>query len=267
MIDFDLAIAWHKTFLHHLDRELAGAGRTAALRHPCDDNRCALGRWLAGAGQACRHLPAYAAVSARHRDFHDQVCDMMQQLRDGQAEQAAKLRATAVRQASIDLVAAIESLQQQFTTLSPDEREALAKPAAQFHAPLQWDDSYNLGLLPIDQEHQQLTALANRLHERPDANCHDETVVDILTAVGKFLVIHFQNEEAIMRQLGMPDELIAEHMRAHNYILDQYAELNIAAASGTTYRATDIFARLMDWIERHMLEYDMRIKDYLPARG
>ena len=182
--------------------------------------------------------------------------------RNGQPAAAAALRDSVVRQASDELVDAIETLRQEYAALSAAERAS-----RDAHVPLHWDDTYTLGLLPIDREHQQLTALANRLHERPDATCHDEVVVDILTSLGKFLVIHFRNEEAIMRQLRMPDEQIAEHVRAHNYILDQYAELNIAAAGGTAYRATDIFARLMDWIERHMLEYDQRIKDYLPARG
>lgn len=131
--------------------------------------------------------------------------------------------------------------------------------------PLRWDAAFDLGQATIDAQHRQLVELANRLLERPNATMHDEAVVDILTKLGKSLADHFRSEEIIMRQLGMPAERLAEHVRAHNRILDQYAELNIAAAGGTPYRAADVFVQVVDWVGHHMVEYDLDIKAYLPA--
>lgn len=142
-------------------------------------------------------------------------------------------------------------------------------PAEQPHGaavrPLQWDSRYDIGLSAIDDQHRHLVALANRLLERPGATMRDERVVDILTALGAALVSHFRSEEAIMGQLGMPEEQIAEHVRAHNRILDQYAEFNIAAAAGAPYCAADVFVRVIDWVGRHMIEHDLVIRNYLPA--
>lgn len=267
MIDFDLAVAWHKTFLHHLDRELAGEEQSSAgLRHPCDVGRCDLGRWLDGAGQAYRHLTHFAAVQQQHRLFHERVCATLQQLRQGDRDAAVALRAAVVQTASDALVHAIEALRHEYAALSPAAVVMLERLSAlDASAPLHWDEAFALGLKAIDDEHRELTALANRLHERPEATSRDEAVVDILTALGKFLVVHFRNEEAIMWQLGMPEDLVAEHVRAHNRILDQYADLNIAAAGGDAYRAADIFVHVMEWVGRHMVDYDLRIKAYLPA--
>jgi hemerythrin len=131
--------------------------------------------------------------------------------------------------------------------------------------PLKWDAAFDIGQAAIDDQHRQLVELANRLLERPDATMHDEAVVDILTALGKALDKHFRSEELIMRQLGMPEPQLAEHVRAHNRILDQYAELNISAASGASHRAADVFVQVIDWVGHHMVDYDLAIKAYLPA--
>jgi hemerythrin-like metal-binding protein len=269
MIDLDLAVAWHKTFLHHLDRELAGEEQSSAeLLPPFDASRCELGRWLDGAGQAYRPLTHFAAVQQQHRLFHDRVCATLQKLRQGDRNGAVALRTAVVQTASNALVHAIEALRQEYAALSPEACAMFERLSAQdTSSPLHWDEAFALGLPAIDREHRELTALANRLHEHPEATCRDEVVVDILTALGKFLVVHFRNEEAIMRQLGMPEDMVDEHVRAHNRILDQYADLNIAAAGGDAYRAADIFVHVMEWVGRHMVDYDLRIKAYLPACG
>jgi hemerythrin-like metal-binding protein len=141
----------------------------------------------------------------------------------------------------------------------------LAPPEQAAPQPLKWDAAFDIGHPAIDDQHRQLVELANRLLEHPEATMHDEAVVDILTKLGNSLDEHFRSEEAIMGRFGMPATLLAEHVRAHNRILDQYAEFNIAAAAGASYRAADIYAKVLDWVGHHMVEHDLLIKDYLPA--
>jgi hemerythrin len=131
--------------------------------------------------------------------------------------------------------------------------------------PLRWEAGFDIGLAAIDDQHRGLVELANRLLEYPEATMRDEAVVDILTALGKALDKHFRSEEVIMHQFGMPARQLAEHVHAHNRILDQYAELNITAAGGASYRAADIFTQVIDWVGHHMVDYDLAIKAYLPA--
>jgi len=131
--------------------------------------------------------------------------------------------------------------------------------------PLRWDAAFAIGLSAIDDQHRDLVELANRLLEHPEATMRDEAVVDILTALGRALDKHFRSEELIMRQLGMPARRLDAHVRDHDRILDQYAELNIAAASGAPYRAADVYAQVVDWVGHHMVEHDLDIKAYLPA--
>lgn len=128
-----------------------------------------------------------------------------------------------------------------------------------------WKDFLVVGLPDIDEQHMLLCTLANRLLDRPEASGRDERVVDILTDLGKFLILHFQSEEAIMRQLGMRQEEYEQHVRDHNRIIEDYANLNLAAARGKHYTAAEVFAIVKQWVSDHFHTHDVKIRNYLPA--
>jgi hemerythrin-like metal-binding protein len=130
-----------------------------------------------------------------------------------------------------------------------------------------WNDAFTLGLPAIDEQHALLFTMANRLLDHPDALSREEKVVDILTDLGKFLILHFQTEEAMMRQLGVPAAEFERHARAHNLIIDEYAELNLAVAHGRHHTATEIFAQVRTWLHDHLHSDDIKLRDYLPVRA
>jgi hemerythrin-like metal-binding protein len=133
--------------------------------------------------------------------------------------------------------------------------------------PLVWNSSAAIGITAIDDQHARLCHLANRLLDHPDAPGHDEHVVDILTDLGRFLMLHFQTEEEHMQRLGMPADEIASHRQAHNRIIDQYAELNLAAVRGQTHTATEIFRLVRHWVSDHLDMDDLQIRAYTPNPG
>lgn len=130
-----------------------------------------------------------------------------------------------------------------------------------------WNDSLAVGLPAIDEQHMLLCSLANRLLDHPEALAKDELVVDILTDLGKFLILHFQTEEAMMRTLGVPNDEYEHHVKAHNFIIDEYAELNLAIAHGRHHTAAEIFTLVRTWLHDHFHGNDLRLRDYAPARA
>lgn len=130
-----------------------------------------------------------------------------------------------------------------------------------------WNESFMVGLPAIDEQHALLFKLANRLLDHPEAFVRDEQVVDILTDLGKFLILHFQSEEAMMRQLGIPTAEYERHVHAHNLIIDEYAELNLQAARGHPRTAMDVFALVRSWLHDHFVSDDSKLRDYVPARA
>ncbi|MEW6514389.1 MAG: hemerythrin family protein [Pseudomonadota bacterium] len=128
-----------------------------------------------------------------------------------------------------------------------------------------WSDSLAIGLPAIDEQHKLLCSLANRLLDQPDAHAKDEFVVDILTDLGKFLILHFQTEEAMMRKLCIPQDEYEQHVHAHNRIIDEYAELNLAAARGRHHTAAEIFTQVRQWVSDHLVTSDAKIRNYVPV--
>lgn len=128
-----------------------------------------------------------------------------------------------------------------------------------------WDDSWAIGIPAIDEQHELLCVLANRLLDQPDAMAHDEHVVDILTDLGRFLIQHFHTEEALMRRIdNMPADELERHIQAHNRIIDQYASLNLAAAQ-RLHTAQDVFRQVKEWVSDHFDSCDAKIRDFLAA--
>ncbi|MEW6292844.1 MAG: hemerythrin family protein [Pseudomonadota bacterium] len=130
---------------------------------------------------------------------------------------------------------------------------------------LVWNDSLKLGVPEIDEQHALLFGMMNRLLDHPESLAYDELIVDILTDLGKFLILHFQTEEAMMRKLGMPPEEYEQHVHAHNIIIDEYAELNLAAARGKHHTAAEIFAMVKQWVSDHLHASDAKIRNYVPV--
>lgn len=132
---------------------------------------------------------------------------------------------------------------------------------------LDWSGGLAVGVPSIDEQHALLFRVANRLLAHPEARAHDEAVVDILTDLGKFIVLHFQTEETCMRQLGMPAHEIEAHVQAHNRILDQYADLNMSAVRGRHHSAGEIYDQVRVWLSDHLQADDLKIKNFVATRN
>lgn len=128
-----------------------------------------------------------------------------------------------------------------------------------------WNDSLVIGVPVIDEQHALLCSLANRLLDHPEARAQHEFVVDIITELGKFLILHFKTEEMMMRQLGVPADEYEHHVRAHNQIIDEYADLNMAAAHVGHHTSLEIFNLVKQWVGDHFHCSDAKIRNYLPA--
>lgn len=124
-----------------------------------------------------------------------------------------------------------------------------------------------VGIPVIDEQHEMLCKLVGRLLEHPEALGNNVLVVDVLTDLGKFLILHFKTEEEFMRQLDLPAEEFEAHLRAHSEILDQYAELNMAIAQGKRHTAGDIFEMTRQWLAGHQHRFDLRLADYAKSAG
>ena len=78
---------------------------------------------------------------------------------------------------------------------------------------LVWKAHYALGHDTIDQQHQQIVAILNRLYEIIRESTEEEHTEAILDELCRYADTHFAYEEALMAEIGYPG--LTAHRRRH----------------------------------------------------
>ncbi|WP_320055573.1 bacteriohemerythrin [Desulfuromonas thiophila] len=124
-----------------------------------------------------------------------------------------------------------------------------------------WTDNFACGIASIDEQHQTLVALLNRLvghiiegSEPPDLN----RIFDELKAYAAF---HFQSEEQVWRQaLGEGDGGFREHQRTHSGFVGQIGRMQQQEQGKPLEEAViDIVSFLTKWLALHIIDSDKRL--------
>ena len=126
------------------------------------------------------------------------------------------------------------------------------------------ETSLRIGLPAIDREHHALLLRLNRLIENPQLPA-SESFIDVLTHLGGEIDAHFRSEEKVLDACGMPAAEVEMHVKAHTEILEQYTELNFGLMTGKNFSRPDVLMMIHHWIIGHLLQHDLRIRDFLPV--
>lgn len=124
--------------------------------------------------------------------------------------------------------------------------------------PFPWNRNFETGIEEIDQQHQVLVDILNRLAQHfvsGDARVDCEHILDELLAYAAF---HFKSEEAIWREgLGTGDA-VRNHHDSHQLF---FAQIQIFRGSKAREEQVlaDIFDYLARWLAFHILESDRRM--------
>jgi hemerythrin len=143
--------------------------------------------------------------------------------------------------------------------LAPNQLRNFGKPAIDSYLP----PSLLIGVPSIDREHQDLLLLLVRLSHHPEAHMQSEPISEILLRLGEQLDGHFRAEERLFGACGMPRDDVLLHVQAHHQILEQYAQLNLDLMQGNVPALADFAQMVKEWIVDHLLEHDVKIKQYL----
>jgi len=111
-MDFDQAIAAHSAWKGKLSKYLQNPDRSLQPTEIAVDDRCDLGKWIAGEGKKFAKLPEYAAVKSDHTRFHKVAASIVQRANAGEkvAEEVALGAKSEFAVASSAVVRSIMSL-------------------------------------------------------------------------------------------------------------------------------------------------------------
>ena len=131
-----------------------------------------------------------------------------------------------------------------------------------------WNDSFSIGEQEIDNQHNKLFNIRNRLADCCTINnaLWSEDFHRILGELFEYARIHFKAEEAYMQLLSYPDFL--RHQDQHN----QFFNTHVVFLAEFVLSPLDISVvekeinYLTDWLVTHILESDMPVRYYREGR-
>lgn len=120
--------------------------------------------------------------------------------------------------------------------------------------PIEWKDSYSVGVPAVDHEHRELIDMVNALQRALTGGAGTPTVDRALGELMRGISAHFALEEKFMREHHY--DRLAEHKADHERLLDELRDLMEGTAEGT---ADQIASRLGDWFALHFQTHDARL--------
>ena len=132
--------------------------------------------------------------------------------------------------------------------------------------PVQWSEKFSVGVRELDQQHQYLIKLLNRLiSAQGTINTHSETVSDTLMAMTRYAQTHFKTEESLMEANGYPG--LEEQKIQHRDFRKKTVGFSTATTFGIDQVPEDLLTYLNNWLVHHILEDDMAYRAFFKDKG
>jgi hemerythrin len=117
----------------------------------------------------------------------------------------------------------------------------------------------------IDDQHAVLIAHIDRLEQALTAGQDAAILTPIVREVAEQARYHCPVEERLMESHRYP--LRDLHAMEHQKFFERLGEIDRTIAEGHTTAAAQTLNRLRGWLDRHMVEWDAKLADFLNSRG
>lgn len=127
--------------------------------------------------------------------------------------------------------------------------------------------SYLPPLAKIDDEHEQLLELVERLNRQSLAHLDLSRFLEEFSKLGLLITKHFDTEDAVIKSCGMPIDDVAAHLKAHTEIIERYTQVNMLLMADRKHNLSDVAKMVKEWVIDHQLKYDDQIIQYARPRS
>ena len=131
-------------------------------------------------------------------------------------------------------------------------------PAAGF---IVWTDAMSVGRSSLDERHKMIIDCLNRLHPLLGIADRDAEVHRVIEDLEDFVLVHFSEEEKLLREVGYPEW--RRHKEIHDAMYELVFKMKADVEHGRTPNAQLVFAILNDWLVGHILGEDRKYIPYL----
>jgi len=125
---------------------------------------------------------------------------------------------------------------------------------------IKWDKSYSVGIDLIDDQHQKLINIINKLFGSFSEGKADELIPIVLNELTEYTVYHFNTEEKLFNKFNYPDK--ENHISAHNNFVKQVKEWKIKLKSNDESIHYECINFLKTWLLEHIKGDDVLYSEY-----
>ncbi len=130
--------------------------------------------------------------------------------------------------------------------------------------PFEWKDSYSVKVAAIDNQHKQLFATAEELHNAMLAGHGKDKASEVLGRLIDYTVNHFAAEEKLMEQHSYPS--LVTHRAEHKALTDKVLAFKKEYEAGKG-AIPPLMTFLVDWLKHHICTVDQKYSDFMNAHG
>jgi hemerythrin len=127
----------------------------------------------------------------------------------------------------------------------------------------EWKKAYELGVEEVDKQHNKLFRIGRNLSvliQTTDILTNFNEIKQILGELKSYTIEHFSREEQFMRDKGYPD--LASHIMEHDFLRKKLLKID-RLGHPNHETIVKLVSFVSDWISRHILISDMKIRNYL----
>jgi hemerythrin len=129
---------------------------------------------------------------------------------------------------------------------------------------LSWSTQYAIGNELIDNEHQELFRRINDFHDHWIERREAQAIAVLLNQLIAYAEMHFQHEEAIMRDAGFPR--LEEHQAVHEAMVVTIFRLRQIFEQNNGRIEMETIKFVKSWLIEHIVRNDYLFRDFLARR-
>ncbi len=136
--------------------------------------------------------------------------------------------------------------------------------------PLIWTDAMATDIAMVDEQHQELLDIFNRIALAQAQDAASDTIIALLDELVAYTRYHFREEEKLMLKWAVDAAHRMMHLRAHEsfrgFLQQAHRVLRERSAERSEDVSVDLLAFLAQWLLHHIMEVDRQMARQIRAR-
>lgn len=128
---------------------------------------------------------------------------------------------------------------------------------------LSWDNSLELGVQEIDDQHREIFSHFEKLSSACQSGQGEVVLGEVLTFLDDYVAHHFSSEEALMERYRYPK--LPEQREQHDIFRQVIEELRSRSREGLHGHelSLEVDRQLVRWLIQHIRSFDRELAEYI----